>query len=261
MRIMVYGNSHVMAWREAWAGMAAEVPGVEMVFFSLPEKIRQRYRFRATGLFAPRRSVTPDELERVGAMNEGQTSCAPGAADVAVCVGAAWYPERAMGFAALGDPPDAALASGGRMAFGPGVVQAALDEASAAALGEWQIGAGRARRPIVFGRPVYAVTCLQATHRLYAPWVAAAAYPEAAAWFAQAHRDRLVAHAAEKGVDFMAPPAALHGELGLTRAEFLAEGGGIVDLQNAALRGDHSHMNAAYGRACIQQLLAGLDAG
>lgn len=261
MRVLVYGNSHVLAWREAWAGMAAEVPGVEMTFFSLPEKIRQRYRVRAKGIFAPRRIVTPDELARVAAMNDGQTSCQPGAADVAVFVGALWYPERAVGFAALGDPPDARGPSGERMAFGPGFVQAALDEICAAALGDWQISAGRARRPIVFGRPVYATTCLRASHRLYAPWAAAAAHPEAAAWFAQAHRDRLVAHAAAQGIDFMAPPAELHGDLGLTRAEFLAEGGGIVDPVNPVLRGDHSHMNAAYGRACIRQLLVGLAAG
>lgn len=261
MQVLVYGNSHVGAWRDAWAGMAAEVPGVEMTFFSLPEKIRQRYRFRANGLFAPRRSVTPDELARVGAMNEGRTSAEPSAADVAVFVGAAWYPERAMGFAALGDPPDGRGPCGGRMAFGPGFVRAALDERFAAALGEWQIGAGRTRRPIVFGRPVYAETCLRATHRLYAPWAAAAAYPEAAAWFAQAHREGLVAHAAEKGVDFIAPPAELHGDFGLTRAEFLAQGGGVVDPQHPSLRGDHSHMNAAYGRVCIRQFLVGLAAG
>lgn len=258
MRILVYGNSHVFAWREGWAALKHEVPGVEMAFFGLPERIYQRYRWKGSGLFGPRRSVTPDELDRVGRINQGRTQCEPGGADVAVGVGAVWYPERAMGFAALGDAPDAGFAGNGRMVFGPGFVGSALEEISGAAFSAWQMGAGRVRRPIVFGRPVYATTCLQSRHRLYAPWAAAVAYPEAAAWFARAHRDRLVAYAAERGVDFIAPPEAVQGDLGLTRAEFLAEGGGVVGPHNPAARGDHSHMNAAYGQACIRQLLAQL---
>lgn len=256
MRVLVFGNSHVAAWRAGWDGVAAPVAGVEMGFFSLPEKIFQRYRFRATGLFAPRRSVTADELERVKAINDGQVECDPTGFDVAVCVGAGWAPEQALAFAALGDPPDGCGGGTGRAVYGPGFLRAALQEACAQTVAGWPVALRTRRRPIVFGRPVYAETCLDSTHRLYAPWHAVAGHPEAAAWFMAAYRDCLTAEAAEKGIEFLAPPDELQGRLGLTRAEFLAEGGGVVDPEAPGVRGDHSHMNAAYGQACIRHLLA-----
>jgi hypothetical protein len=257
MRVLVFGNSHVAAWQAAWEVWTVGRPPLELTFFSLPERIFQRYRFRASGLFAARRSVTAEELDRVRAINGGTVDCLPAGADMAVCVGLPWAPERAVTFAALGDAPEGGGSGGGagqRALFSAGLVQAALEEASAEVVGGWPVPPRMPGRMVVFGRPVYAETCLRSTHRLYAPWREAAVWPEAAGWFLAAYRDCLVARAAAAGIDFLPPPVALSGVGGLTRAAYLAQGGGVVDPADPGARGDHSHMNADFGRACIEHL-------
>ncbi|NBE06463.1 hypothetical protein [Paragemmobacter ruber] len=259
-RVLVYGNSHVAAWQAAWEGWTEGRPALEMAFFSLPERIFQRYRFRASGRFAARRSVTAEELDRVRAINAGQVECHPADADVAVCVGLSWAPERAMGFAALGDAPGMgpAVRDGARALFSAGFVEAAFAEACAETCAAWPLPPRMAGRTVVFGRPIYAETCLRSTHPLYAPWRDAAACPEAARAFLMRYADRLAVRAREAGVAFIAPPPDVAGAGALTRAGYLAAGGGGVNPDAPGARGDHSHMNAAYGRACIRHLLAHL---
>lgn len=264
-RVLVYGNSHVAAWQAAWEGWTEARPALDMAFFSLPERIFQRYRFRASGRFAARRSVTAEELDRVRAINAGQVECRPADADIAVCVGLSWAPERAMGFAAMGDAPGGAVggapAGGGgdRALFSAGFVEAAFAEACDAVCAEWPVPPRMAGRTVVFGRPIFAETCLRSSHPLYAPWRDAAAFPEAARRFLACYADRLAVRARQVGVDFIGPPPDVAGEGGLTRAGFLAAGGGVVHPDAPDARGDHSHMNSAYGRACIRHLLAHLE--
>ncbi|MBC2834097.1 hypothetical protein H7F16_01170 [Gemmobacter straminiformis] len=255
MRILAFGNSHVGAWREAWEGLYAEFPDIEMDFFSLPEKIHARYRLRATGLFAPRRNVTPAERERVAGIN-GRVECDLSAYDHAVWIGVAWHPERAAELAALGDPYPVGDAGAGRPAYGAGFVTAALAQAAEGVAEAWVAVPALRYRPIVFGRPVYAETCLASGHRLYAPWRGAQAHTAALQVFLDSYRAELVRAAAARGFGFLAPPADLSAPTGLTRPACLAAGGGAVDPAAPDARGDHSHMNALYGRRCIAHLLA-----
>lgn len=252
MRILVFGNSHVAAWREAWEGLAAEFPEVEIDFFSLPEKIHARYRLRATGLFAPRRNVSQAERDRVGEIN-GRVDCDLSAYDRAVWIGVAWQPERGAELAALGDPYPV---WGDRAAYSDGFVAAALTEAAVALAEGWSPDPAARFRPIVFGRPIYAETCLASSHRLYAPWCRAQHHPQAVQAVMAAWRAELARAALARGVTFLAPPEDLSVPTGLTRAACLAAGGGAVDPAAPEARGDHSHMNPLYGRRCIAHLLA-----
>ena len=218
----------------------------------MPEELHARYRLRATGLFAPRHVVTEEERARARELNGGRDQVDLAGYDLAVRVGAAWLPERAAELAALGDP---FRVDGGRMAYGSGFLEAALDEAAEAVVAGWGIDPNLKRRPVIYGRPVYAETCLASQHRLYAPWRAAAGQPAVAAAFLAMWRRRLERVAAAHGLRFLAPPDGLGCNWGPTRAEFLAQGGGVVDAAAADARGDHSHMNAAYGRAVIGHFL------
>lgn len=252
MRIIAFGNSHVAAWREAWEGLAAELPAIGIDFFSLPEKIHARYRLRATGLFAPRRNVSQAERDRVAEIN-GRIDCDLSAYDHAVWIGVAWQPERAAELAALGDPYPV---EGDRAAYSGGFTAAALSEAALAVAGDWSPDPAGRFNPIVFGRPIYAETCLASSHRNYAPWRAAQHHPQAVQAVMAAYRVELARAALARGVTFLAPPDDLSAPTGLTRAACLAAGGGTVDPAAPEARGDHSHMNPLYGRRCIAHLLA-----
>lgn len=280
MRVLVFGNSHVGAWRDAWDGAGQGgagqggvgqggvgidgAEGVEMAFFAVPEKLHARYRLRGKGIFAPRHVVTEEERARARALNGGRDQVDLASYDVAVHVGVAWFPERAAELAALGDPFGVEFGDefgvgfgvgGGRAAYGAGFLDAALDEAAGAVVAGWGIDPNLKRRPFIYGRPVYAETCIASQHRLYAPWRAAAGQPVVAAAFLAMWRARLERVASAQGVRFVAPPAGLGRDWGPTRAEYLVQGGGVVVAGAADARGDHSHMNAAYGRAAIGHFL------
>lgn len=260
-RVRVFGNSHVLAWREGWAQVAAQWPDVAMTFFALPDKVHSRYLLRGSLDFAPRRTVTPEERARAVAINGCEAVTLAGH-DLAVWVGLPWQPEAALALAQAGDPYPLA---GARPALGPGFVAAALDEAADAVLAAWKaetIPAGPPR-PVLFGRPVYAVTCRGSGHALYAPWRDTQAHGAAAMALLAAHRDRLSARAAALGLDFAVQPFDTLDDAGATQADWLAEGGGMVDPADSAARGDHSHMNAGFGARCIAAVLgrAGFGAG
>lgn len=260
MRILAFGNSHVGAWRDAWAALSPEragLPPVEMDFFALPERIHARYRLRGNGQFTPRHGVTAAERARVQQIN-GRESCDLSGYDHAVWVGAAWMPEHALALAAAGDPYP--LDSGtGRPALGSGFLAAALHEAATDAVAGW--GAGHALppaapcAPLIYGRPVYAETCLGSLHPNYAPWRDAAPWPRASRMILAAYAAALGRAAAAQGLRFLSQPDDLLTASGATPAAFLAAGGGLVDPAAPAARGDHSHMNAAFGQRCIAHLL------
>lgn len=246
MRVLVIGNSHVAAWREAWTGMGRGQPDVEIDFFAVPEKIHARYRLLASGEFRPRRVVTAEERARVTAMN-GRVSCHLAGYDHAVWAGFGWRPEHAAEMAASGDPYPLA---GERAALATGFVTAAFAEAAAAVVGAWPVVADGSR-PILFGRPVCAATCHQSTHPSYAPWRAAAPFPQATQACLAAYRTALATAAAARGIRLLLPPDDLSDGTGLTDPRYLAAGGGIVDPAAPQVRGDHMHMNADYGRRCL----------
>lgn len=252
MRILGFGNSHVFAWQSAWEAMRPDMAGVEIDFFALPQGIFRRYRMRANGQFVPRRSVTAEERRRVATIN-GREACDLSAYDRAVWIGADWLPDHALALAAAGDPHP--LATGpDRPALGAGFVQAALAEAAVGAMADWVADPALPHCPLVFGRPVYAETCLASMHALYAPWRDSAPFAAAARALLEAHVQSLTQAASARGLAFVAPPFDVLSGVA-TRAEFLAEGGGVVDPAARGQRGDHSHMNARYGRACIGRLL------
>lgn len=256
MRILVFGNSHVAAWSGGWDAVVSErsVPAsVGMEFFALPERIHARYRLRGNGRFTPRHGVTEAERARVQQIN-GRESCDLSAYDLAVWVGAAWMPERALALAAAGDPYP--LDSGGaRPALGAGFLDAALAEAAADVVAGWGDVPALPRLPVIFGRPVYAETCLGSLHANYAPWRAAAPYPQAARMVLAAYAKAVGQAASAKGLTFLSQPDDLLTAAAATPSMLLADGGGVIDPAAPAARGDHSHMNAAFGRRCILHLV------
>ena len=258
MRILVFGNSHVGAWKEGWESLSAAHPGLDMTFFGVPEKIHARYRLRANGRFSPRPNVTPEELARVEAIN-GATECRLADHDLSVWVGVDWRPSVPLALAALGDPPTSDQ-TGTRPAYGPGFLATMLDHACQTVIEGWGAAKEVPLRPLLFARPPYAETCLHSLHPLYAPWRASAPFTKSAAWFLATYQSHLQNMALARGLTLLFPPAETLAEGCATRAEFLAAGGGIVDPAEPAARGDHSHMNAAYGALCIRHLLQNLPA-
>ena len=37
MNLIIFGNSHVGAWREAWPTLAPDYPDINVTFFGIPE--------------------------------------------------------------------------------------------------------------------------------------------------------------------------------------------------------------------------------
>jgi hypothetical protein len=253
MRILVFGNSHVGAWKDGWDLIASEYPGYILTFFGVPEKIHARYRLRANGRFSPRPNVTEQELARVDGIN-GATDCRLTDHDLSVWVGLDWHPSVPLGMAALGDPPQPDW-TGTRPAYGPGFVDAAIDQACQSVMEDWSATKEMTLRPFAFARPPYAETCRESLHPLYAPWRASAAYPEATEWFLSVYQSRLKHMAGLRGLTVLFPPTDTLAPGCATRAEYLAIGGGVVDPADPGARGDHSHMNAAYGARCIRHLM------
>ena len=68
MNLIIFGNSHVGAWHEAWHTLAPDYPDINVTFFGIPEMIHRRYRIQDTGLFSVLK-ISDDECKRVVDIN------------------------------------------------------------------------------------------------------------------------------------------------------------------------------------------------
>ncbi|MEZ5724158.1 MAG: hypothetical protein R3E47_03545 [Paracoccaceae bacterium] len=55
------------------------------------------------------------------------------------------------------------------------------------------------------------------------------------------------------GISYLGQPPETRIQLGGTAAQFLAPDAGYIDPKKPSLRGDHIHMNATYGRICLDR--------
>jgi hypothetical protein len=110
-------------------------------------------------------------------------------------------------------------------------------------------------------RPATAESCLGSTHESFAPWRSLATARDGLIAAFEAFDVALAGTFAKWGLSYLAQPYSTRTETGLTARRFLAEGGGEILHGAEHKRGDHAHMNQAYGAACLPSLLTWLDSG
>ena len=103
MNLIIFGNSHVGAWREAWPTLAPDYPDVSVTFFGIPEMIHRRYRIQDTGEFSALK-ISDDERKRVVDIN-GFDQVQLEDYDRHLWVGMNWKPESATRTRSRAHPP------------------------------------------------------------------------------------------------------------------------------------------------------------
>ncbi|MBC7477407.1 MAG: hypothetical protein H7317_04840, partial [Pseudorhodobacter sp.] len=107
-------------------------------------------------------------------------------------------------------------------------------------------------------RPAPAETCLTSTNAGYRHWHRLSSVPAGIAEAFDIFDATLTAAMSAKGLTYLAQPNATRSPIGLTLAQYLAPGGGTLPGEEKK-RGDHAHMNQAYGATVVAQLLNALQ--
>ena len=252
-RIAIFGNSHVGAWRDAWQEMADANPGVEITFFSVPQKIHSRFRIMKTGQFAAWK-ISENECSRLIEIN-GRDHLQLEEFDRHLWVGANWEPEYAVMVAASGDFEGLETDTGSRPAYSKPFLNAIFERKAAEVLASSKVDLDHKIRPDLHGRPIYAETCQSSLHRLYDAWRLTAEMGKARIAFLDYYELVITRYFAKRGINFLPPPHNLRSDTGATNPKYLAFGGGLESLKQPEHRGDFSHMNKTYGAACLQRYL------
>lgn len=252
-RIAIFGNSHVGAWRDAWPEMAIANPGIEITFFGVPEKIHTRFRVMKTGQFAAWRI---SELERARLIEiNGRDHLQLEEYDRHLWVGTKWEPEYAVMVADSGDFDGMENETSSRPAYSIPFLNAIFELKAGDMLVNSKINFDSEILPDLYGRPIYAETCQSSHHRLYHAWRLTADRGPARVAFLNHYEEVITQYFAKKGLNFFVPPQSLRSDTGATNSEYLASGRGLASLKKPEHRGDFSHMNKAYGAACLQRYL------
>jgi hypothetical protein len=257
-RIIVYGDSHIGAFKEGWERVRGAFPGVEVAFFGLPHPYVRRIGLRPDGslVVRPAEGGVPDETIELAERILGRTEIDAAAADMVIWAGYAWPAQdlaRLLGATAV----DGVFA-----ADRPGLMSAAAFDACIGALAaraapppRWAARFGQ--RLVLALRANPSETCLtQRRTPAIAPWqrMAAGGSDARAAFAALAERVERVASGL--GVRCLPQPAETLAPSGLT-ADAWSRGSRRIVRDRAHPSRDFAHMNAAYGALCLTALLGG----
>ena len=253
MNLIIFGNSHVGAWREAWPTLAPDYPDINVTFFGIPEMIHRRYRIQDTGVFSALK-ISDDERKRVVDIN-GFDKVQLKDYDRHLWVGMNWKPESAVMITAFGDPDTIEDASTGRPAYSTPFLKAIFELQAANILRDSKVNLDGSIRPDMHPRPIYAEECQSSLHPLYGVWRETANIGSARSAILGCYEEIVVDYFSKHGLKFVLIPKSLSSRSGATKSKYLSVGGGIASLKTPASRGDFSHMNAEYGRVCLKNYL------
>ncbi|EEW26334.1 hypothetical protein [Rhodobacter ferrooxidans] len=248
-KVAIIGNSHVAALKAAWD--ATPLPGLDMTFFAAPQRNFRQFALqpnRVYGLPAPQRGRHAEIVQKLNGALQIDLS----GVDQVVLSAFGWNPGAIAQLIATCD------IDGLRLTGAPTLLSRDLFDAICAALAralrpgpEWRHWPGAA--PIFLAQAATCETCLGSSNADFASWQRLAAAPDGALAAFDIFFDHLRADLAGVGITLLRQPPQSLRPSGLTEARFLATGGGVVPGQEH-LRGDHAHMNAAYGTLCLTAL-------
>lgn len=246
------GNSHLAALKLAWADAAP--PGVEVTFFGAPKRTwlafaplpGNHYGFDSTGKQRSHRKVA-ESLNGVG-------SVALEDRDAIVLVGEQNAHGKLANLLSICD------ISGIRETGCTTLLSVELFAKCCRALAEkalpdafWWNRADLG--PIaILQQPAPSETIRASTNRTHWAWNQLAANPIGLSTAHEALDDALTLAFAAKGLTYLRQPPATLTEAGLTQSIFLGDGLGVQEGSEDG-RGDHSHMNHAYGVHCAAHLI------
>lgn len=257
IRVIVFGNSHVGAWQAAWPEILSSWPNVEVTFFGVPDQIHRRYKIDSDGKFNIENASEKDR-ERVSRIN-GCDNIDLTKFDRQVSVGTSWVPEAAVKIVETGDPEMLGHRNGNRPVYSEPFLYSCLAHSVDSIFRSNEIESDGLVNPTFFARPIYAETCKASTHRWYKHWRSTDGYDVSINKMLDIYEKLIVQRFSEAGLCFLAPPKSLRASSGATAQKYLATGGGIVNPEQPARRGDHSHMNNDYGIACLNSYLKSIS--
>ncbi len=249
-RLLILGNSHLVAVKAAWEAAAPQ--GFAVEFFGAPQRAWTRMtllpdnRFGVAGDFKRQRQITEQA--------NGKATVSLNHRDIIVLVGGFSAAEPIAELLALCDIPGL-RATGAATLLSEPLFAKACAALAAAQLPESDL---HTYAPVLMiPRPAPAETCLTSTNATYQHWHHIAAAPDGIATGFARFDAALTAAMAAKGLTYLPQPQATRTAIGLTHAHYLAPGGGTLQGEEKK-RGDHAHMNQAYGAQVVAQLLNAL---
>ena len=254
-RLLFIGNSHLAALKTAWD--ATPHPGFEVEFFAAPQRTYLRMSVMSGNTFGLATEGLSPRQRKIAEATNGKAAVSLTDRDVIILVGG-FSAAEAMAqvlcdcdVTGLRETGAASLLSTGLFAgICQALAQAALPDAA------WHHR--KDAKILLIPRPATCETCLASTYPGFQPWHKLAANPAGALPGFAAFDTALANVATDHGLTYLPQPIATRSPAGLSTRAYLAEGGGITPGEDHK-RGDHAHMNAAYGRAALEPLLVWLD--
>jgi hypothetical protein len=226
MNLIILGNSHVGAWREAWPELAPDYPNVNITFFGIPEIVHQRFRINDNGLFSDLK-IADDQRKRLIKIN-GFDHVQLQEYDRHLWVGINWKPESAVMIAASGDPDTIEGASTSRPAYSKPFLDAIFELQAADILMGSKINLDSKLRPVMHPRPIYAEECQSSLHPIYDAWRDTSDKGPARSATLRHYEDIVVEYFSKYGVGFVPSPSSLRSRSGATQSKYLSVGVGIA---------------------------------
>lgn len=250
-RLLFIGNSHLVAVKAAW--QVAAPGGFDVEFFGAPQRAWMRMgmlpdnSFGVAGDFNRQRQITEQA--------NGKPLVSLDDRDILVIVGGFSAVEAMADLLADCDVPDLRDTGAPTLLSEPLFAKACL----ALAQGELPDPGFHNRPPVILvPRPAPAESCLTSTNAGYRHWHRLAAAPVGIAEAFDIFDTALTTAMSAKSLTYLAQAKATRSAIGLTQAQYLAPGGGTQPGEEKK-RGDHAHMNQAYGATVVAQLLTELQ--
>lgn len=253
-RLLFIGNSHLAAVKLAWD--QAPPSGYQTEFFGVPQRAWQRMTLLPDNQFGlPSDSDYKRQRDITVAAN-GKAAVSLTNRDVVILIGTFSAADSMAALLADCDIPDLRETGAPTLLTEPlfasactALAQSCLPEPGWLNRTDFKLAA--------MPRPAPADSVLTSTYPAYQPWHQLArnptGLPEAFALYDAA----LTTLMAAKSLAYIPQPPETRTATQLTPAHFLAPGGGTKPGEDHK-RGDHAHMNAAYGAACVAQILTWL---
>lgn len=250
-RVLFIGNSHLAAIKTAWEQAAPQ--GYDAEFFGAPQRAWQRMALLPDNMFGLSDQGDYKRQREITEQANGKAQVSLQNRDAIVIVG---------GFSAA-EPLAQLLADCDvttlRETGAPTLLSEPLFAKSLATLAAQQLPPGWTQpQTALLPRPAQAETCLTSTNSGYAHWHRLAANPMGLTDAADLFDAALTATFAAQTLTYIPQPTETRSATLLTLAQYLAPGGG-TQKGDEQKRGDHAHMNTAYGSACLASLLPWLN--
>jgi hypothetical protein len=253
-QLLFIGNSHLPALKSGWE--AKSRAGYQAEFFGVPQRAYQRMTILPDNSFGlpPGDGTQRKVIEAANGKTAVSLAVSLTGRDVTILVGDFSASDQIAALLADCDVADlretgAATLLSDQM-FAQACVTFALTQ-----LPETVWHHRQDTKVVMIPRPATCDTCLDTANPAYLPWHKLAKTPIGATVAFTIFDEALSRLLSELGITYLPQPTETRTASGTTAKKFLADGGGVVPGDKNK-RGDHAHMNFAYGALCATQLAA-----